>query len=780
MNRALIPILLMLGAAALYLPHLQNAPLYASHDEIVYSLQAHALATTGRDLSGSFLPMFIEYPAEFGRPTWNTPLLIYAIAATLKVLPFSEFAIRLPMVIVAILDVLLIYFVARIIFETEWLAVAAAALLALTPAHFMHSRQAIDFQLSLPFILGWLLCVALYIRTGGPRQLFAAGALLGVSLLGYVAAYVFVPLLAFATILVLGRKRDAISRYAVFVGGIVAPLVLTLPWLLRSPLPFRDVAAHYFVLSGSPSSQSGLFDLVRDFASSSRVREIPPLYASFFDPQFLFINGPLRLRATQLVGVFLVGLAGALVVGLVLAVRRRSPEDLLLLAGLLTGPLVASLGGEAQTIWRTLQLAPFGVLLAVAGLRFTSAVDTRNSRLAIVTMLATAIALASWYHDFLPQAQALVRAASVPLAVTGLAVLAQPLAVERLPIVRVGLVSAAVLLSMHAVFFLADQATTTGVLLMVGLAAATVLARAPERFSREPLFTVALLAFVTGQFMYLYVDYGQIRRVGPVPASAIVLALRLVFSSVALAAVVGVVRAVQVVSKPVASGFSRTSGPPKGGHNVGFETLLPAMLLMTIQLAYYGIDLFTDFRLRAIHVAVVVIAVVGLAALVRSLRETRVNFGHIAIAGVFGLASIQFATFYIDYVTEFQARGSAEVEGNMKGAFESVIERTRERPAPTIYLGRLGPYFYGELFWRFYLIKHHREDLLPLTVADGEFKPDRVRALPPGSLVITSPTRQIDSEIDQLAASGVLKDRQLLKAPDGAPIFWILETAGLP
>ena len=761
MRRRLLPVLIVLGAAALHLPRLQDAPLYASHDEIIYSLQAHALATTGRDLSGSFLPMFIEYPAEFGRPTWNTPLLIYAIAATLKVLPFSEFAIRLPMVIFAILDVLLIYFIARIIFETEWLAVAAAALLALTPAHFMHSRQAIDFQLSLPFILGWLLCIALYMGRGSPRLLFAAGVLLGVSLFGYVAAYVFVPLLAFATIVVLWRKRDAISRHAVFVGGIAAPLVLTLPWLLRSPLPFRDVAAHYFVLSGSPSSQAGLLDLVRDFATSSRLREIPALYASFFDPQFLFINGPLRLRATQLVGVFLVGLVGAMVVGLVLAVRRRAPDDLLLLAGLLTGPLVASLGGEGQTIWRALQLAPFGVLLAVAGLRYVSAVDTRLSRLAIVTIFAAAMALASWYHDFLPQAQALVRAASVPLAVTGLAVLAQPLAGTRLSFMRAALVSAGVLLSMHVVFFLVDQATTTGVLLMVGFALATVLARAPERFSRNPLYTVTLLAFVTGQFMYLYVDYGQIRRVGPIPASALVLALRLGFSSMALAAVIFFARIVE-----------HARGEPVEPR----APWLQVGLLVAAQIAYYTIDVFTDFRLRAIHVAAVVIGVVGLAALVRCAREMRATFGHVAIAGLFGLVAIQFTTFYIDYVTEFQARGSAEVEGNMKGAFESVIERTRERPAPTIYLGRLGPYFYGELFWKFYLIKHHREDLLPLTVADGEFKPDRVRALAPGSLVITSPTRQIDGEIDQLAASGLLKDRQLLKAPDGAPIFWILET----
>ena len=51
--------------------------------------------------------MYIEYPAQFGRPTWDQPMLIYAIAVVLKVLPFSEFAIRLPMALLAILDVLL-------------------------------------------------------------------------------------------------------------------------------------------------------------------------------------------------------------------------------------------------------------------------------------------------------------------------------------------------------------------------------------------------------------------------------------------------------------------------------------------------------------------------------------------------------------------------------------------------------------------------------------------------------------------------------------------------
>lgn len=765
MNRVVIPVLLVLGAAALYLPWLGDAPIFASHDEIVYSLQAHHLATTGRDLSGRFMPMYIEYSAQFGRPTWDQPMLIYLIAATLKVLPFSEFAIRLPMALAAILDVLLIYFVARTLFESERYAIAAAALLALTPAHFMHSRQAIDFQLSLPFILGWLLCLVHYLRNGDRRLLFAGGAILGVSLFGYVASYVLVPILAVSTIAVAWWHGGRGASLGWFLAGIAAPCLLCLPWMLRFQLPFRDVVAHYTVLNGSAAENAGLTDVVKDFVLSSRLREIPGLYASFFNPDFLFISGPMRFRATQLVGVFLVGVAGAILVGLVHAFRRRSIDDVLLLIGLLTGPLVASLGGEGQAVWRTLQLAVFGSLLAVVALRYVQTLDSVVSRTAFVVLFAMPIALASWHHDFLPHAQALVRAATVPLAVAGLAVLLRRLDLERVGVVRAAVMSVVVLGVMYLAYFAIDHATTVGMILIAVLAVAVVSGRMPDRVEREPLVSFALLVFVVGQFMYLYVDYGQVRRIGPIPASALVLALRLAAASIALLAVVWLARVVKV------------SGSARGELVEPRAAVLVAIWLIGAQAAYYWVDATTDFRLRALHVAVVIAAVVGLAVAVRAAVENRTNIGRLAMAGLFGLVSLQFGAFYVDYLAEFQKRGSAEVEGNMRGAFESVIERTRERNVPAIYLGKIGPYYYGEWFWKFYLVKHHREDLLARTIAEMEFKPDRVRALPPGSVVITSPTRQVTEDLERLTAGGVFSDRQLLKAPDGAPIFWILERA---
>ena len=44
---------------------------------------------------------------------WFQPMLMYTIALVLRVLPFTESSIRLPMVGVGIIDVVLMYFVAK-------------------------------------------------------------------------------------------------------------------------------------------------------------------------------------------------------------------------------------------------------------------------------------------------------------------------------------------------------------------------------------------------------------------------------------------------------------------------------------------------------------------------------------------------------------------------------------------------------------------------------------------------------------------------------------------
>ena len=91
---------LIAGALALYATGLEVSPVYLTHDEVIYARNAYSIATTGRDLSGQFLPISIPVTGTF----FATPANIYTTAAFLTVLPLSEITIRLPSVLVGLVS----------------------------------------------------------------------------------------------------------------------------------------------------------------------------------------------------------------------------------------------------------------------------------------------------------------------------------------------------------------------------------------------------------------------------------------------------------------------------------------------------------------------------------------------------------------------------------------------------------------------------------------------------------------------------------------------------
>src|SRR5882672_12671756 len=113
-----LALFLALAATALYATRLTEAPRYLARDEIGFGRQAYTFATTGRDLDGNYFPLF------FGEPAYHVgrdPLLIYVTAALLKVRPLSDFIVRLPNALVGVLDIVLMFFVGRRIFKSDWL-----------------------------------------------------------------------------------------------------------------------------------------------------------------------------------------------------------------------------------------------------------------------------------------------------------------------------------------------------------------------------------------------------------------------------------------------------------------------------------------------------------------------------------------------------------------------------------------------------------------------------------------------------------------------------------
>ena len=159
MSRTLA-VALFVAACVVYAWRLDAMPTYLSPDEAIISVDAHALATTGRDIRGTTMPLYfhIQMPGQ-QRSGWFTPVIFYLSAAFYQVLPFSEGSVRMPSVFIGLVNLVLIYALAKRRFNSAWIALATAGMLALSPAHFIFSRYALDYLYPVPFILSWLLCL---------------------------------------------------------------------------------------------------------------------------------------------------------------------------------------------------------------------------------------------------------------------------------------------------------------------------------------------------------------------------------------------------------------------------------------------------------------------------------------------------------------------------------------------------------------------------------------------------------------------------------------------
>ena len=85
------------------------------------------------------------------------------------------------------------YLLARRLFASEALGLVAAALLALTPAHFMHSRLALSIVYPIPFIVGWLICLRRFDERGSRRALVGGAVILALGIYSYLACVVMMP-----------------------------------------------------------------------------------------------------------------------------------------------------------------------------------------------------------------------------------------------------------------------------------------------------------------------------------------------------------------------------------------------------------------------------------------------------------------------------------------------------------------------------------------------------------------------------------------------------------
>jgi 4-amino-4-deoxy-L-arabinose transferase-like glycosyltransferase len=398
----IVPILCLAGF--LTFRGLGDAPVYLGADEARFGVNAHAIATTGRSLAGDRAPLFFhiadrQQPSDAGT-RWYQPILFYLISLVLKVLPLSESSIRIPTAVIGVVDVLLIYLLARRLFPDAFYPELAAVMLALTPAHFIFSRQALDYICPLPFALGWLLCLVMFLETGKAWLLLAAGALLGAGFYSYIAAWLMMPMYLALTLIAQRLSHQGSTRSTLAaVAGFAVPLLVLIPWLYSHPDMLRDTIGRYKVYDARHLSP---LQGVKDFLNYDNVQERLSVYWDYFNPAYLFFAGGSNLTtSTRKVGVFLLPVSALLVAGVYDVWRRHSPTSFVLIAGLALAPVPAVLVDERYAVQRQLFVLPFGVLIGVAGAAFLLRQRHPAIRLAAaLLLLAMPIQFASFHHDY--------------------------------------------------------------------------------------------------------------------------------------------------------------------------------------------------------------------------------------------------------------------------------------------------------------------------------------------------------------------------------------------
>jgi hypothetical protein len=192
-------------------------------------------------------------------------------------------------------------------------------------------------------------------------------------------------------------------------------------------------------------------------------------------------------------------------------------------------------------------------------------------------------------------------------------------------------------------------------------------------------------------------------------------------------------------------------------------------VVLALGVVYAARTLMTQSRIPG---AAVPLVLAGALVIVLSMLVNRLRFGQMIALGLLAIVPVQFAAFYADYFTGYQVRSSLVFSGNIRGALEEAIREAREGQAKTIYLGRVGPYNKGGLYWRFYAAKQRATDMTAIDA--GTFESDAVLKLAPGSIVVTNagegPT---EGTINALVDAGEFS-KTVVKEPDSTPTFFVL------
>ncbi|MFA5932966.1 MAG: glycosyltransferase family 39 protein [Microgenomates group bacterium] len=377
-------------AAVLRIYKLDSIPPALNWDEIDAGYNAYTIANWGRDEWGQSFPLvFTSFKDD------KHPVHIYFAAISVKLLGLNDFSTRLPAALFGVFCVAAMFFLARLWFKSDLVAIFAALFLAISPYNIQFSRGLWETNFALFFFLMGFIFFYKSINRN-VKFLILSIVSFFISILSYHSPVVVVP--PIMLLLILLYFREIIKIKHLFVGIIVLALLTLI--LVLNPRILGLARIKQTKFGDDLLRKTQMYQLTKNnnlAALEIALSQYPVHYTS----EYLFEKGDQSARnSVKVFGEFYKIDAIFMLIGFAALVFLRSRVTLILFAWILLAPLPSALVMNPPNATRALfMMGSLHMLSALGAATIIKLIPLKP--LKIISIVAILLILGSFSKNYL-------------------------------------------------------------------------------------------------------------------------------------------------------------------------------------------------------------------------------------------------------------------------------------------------------------------------------------------------------------------------------------------
>lgn len=373
-NRILLLVFLLGFLLRFY--NLAGVPPSLSHDEVAIGYNAYSILKTGKDEYGTSWPLLFRSFDDY-----KLPGMIYLTVPSIAIFGLNEFGVRLPSALLAVLTILVFYFLVKEVFSTYRLSLIASLLLAISPWHINFSRQSFESNGALSFLVIGVFFLVRSLKN--PKSIIVSAFFLALSAYFYYSVRLVIPFILFVFLLAQWRfvKRNFTTAITALIFGIflispVIPLFLSQGGLARVSMVSVANDTSYRLRKDNyndilAKSGNSLMRFIYN-PTTALIVTAGENYWKNITPQHIFESG------TGSRGLIYKWEIPFFLFGIVVLLTLKNPLRWIFVAWLLTAPLTGAFSTNQPNSLRTLLNTPMFSVLTALGL--TSVLNFLTSR----------------------------------------------------------------------------------------------------------------------------------------------------------------------------------------------------------------------------------------------------------------------------------------------------------------------------------------------------------------------------------------------------------------